>query len=66
MRTGLAPVITKLNAALAERYWTESPLTGDEMEALHLLERAKVALTQARAKLQKAEVEKKMDEALSQ
>jgi hypothetical protein len=36
------------------------------MEALHLLERAKVALTQARAKLQKAEVEKKMDEALSQ
>jgi len=58
MRTGLAPVITKLNAVLAERHWTAKPLTRDETEALQLLERAKTALTQARAKLQKAEVKR--------
>jgi hypothetical protein len=35
------------------------------METLYLLERAKVALTHARAKLQKAEVKKKTGETLS-
>jgi len=58
MRTGLTPVITKLNGVLAERYWTASRLTRDEMEARHLLEQAKAALTQARAKLQRAQINK--------